>query len=146
MKMKHIDLWREDGTSIYCILEIFSILSQIDRGYLHQETGISNCSFLIHNYESTRKEIKFHTECGYPPHPGSNAMIKDNVSARKELHIVAWCLYTPQNRPSTLRPCITTPQPAIRLISHRTAKTSIGTSNSSVLCKKGRALYPRKVI
>lgn len=53
---------------------------------------------------------------------------------------------TPQNSPSTLWPCITTPQPAIKLTSHSTAKTRIGRRSSSVLCKNGRALYPRNVI
>lgn len=65
-------------------------------------------------------------------------MTKSMVTEQNAGH---WFLrYTPQNNPTTLRPCITTPQPAIRLTSHNMAKIRMGTSNSSVLCRNGRAL------
>jgi hypothetical protein len=54
--------------------------------------------------------------------------------------------HTPQNRPSTPRPCVTTFHPAIKLTSHNTDRTRIGSRRSSVLCRKGKALYPRKVM
>lgn len=47
---------------------------------------------------------------------------------------------TPQNNPSTPRPCVITFQPAIKLTSHSIDNTSIGNKSNSVLCKNGKAL------
>lgn len=96
----------------------------------------------MHSQEKNQEKGNRVSYTGYafPPKP------KESSHAQGEVLQVTGCFYTPQNKPSTLRPCMTTPQPAIRLISQSTAKTRMGTSNSSVLCRKGRALYPRNVM